>query len=51
MMLQKLQYVHDNPLRKGFVVAAGDWRYSSAQSYLKGDESVLQADLVGSLIV
>jgi len=51
MMLQKMKYIHNNPVRKGFVVAPEDWRYSSARNYLRGDQSVLEIDLVGSLIV
>jgi putative transposase len=30
---QKLNYIHDNPCRKGFVSKAEDWRYSSAKYY------------------
>jgi putative transposase len=51
MMFQKIKYVHSNPVRKGFVAAAEDWRYSSARNYLKGDHSMLEIDHVGSLSV
>ena len=33
MMLQKLEYMHNNPVRRGFVDEATDWRYSSARNY------------------
>jgi len=33
MMWQKLQYVHDNPIRRGYVDDALAWRYSSARNY------------------
>jgi REP element-mobilizing transposase RayT len=33
MMLQKVEYVHQNPVRKGFVAFAEEWRYSSAAFY------------------
>jgi REP element-mobilizing transposase RayT len=33
MMLQKLEYVHNNPVRRGFVDKPEDWRYSSARNY------------------
>jgi REP element-mobilizing transposase RayT len=33
MMLQKLQYTHNNPLRRGYVDEAEHWRYSSARNY------------------
>ena len=51
MMLQKLRYIHNNPVRKGFVKAPEDWRYSSAGSYLTGGQGVLKIDHVGPLIV
>lgn len=31
---QKLDYLHDNPRRKGLVVRAADWRFSSARWHL-----------------
>jgi putative transposase len=31
MMLQKLEYVHNNPVQRGWVAAPEHWRYSSAQ--------------------
>lgn len=30
---QKLYYIHDNPVREGYVNRAEDWRYSSAGDY------------------
>ncbi|MBI2807471.1 MAG: transposase [Planctomycetes bacterium] len=33
MMLQKLEYIHNNPVRRGFVDRPEDWRYSSARNY------------------
>jgi putative transposase len=33
MMLQKLEYMHNNPLRRGYVDEAVNWRYSSARNY------------------
>lgn len=51
MMQQKLDYVHANPVRKEFVGAAEDWRWSSARNYFSGDHSVLEVDLVAPLIV
>lgn len=34
---QKFNYIHLNPVRKGLVRAAEDWRFSSASFWLKGD--------------
>jgi len=33
MMLQKLEYMHHNPLRRGYVDDPLHWRYSSARNY------------------
>jgi putative transposase len=34
MMLQKLEYAHNNPVRRGYVDEPQHWRYSSARDYL-----------------
>ena len=36
---QKVDYMHDNPCRKGLVRAAHHWRFSSAAYWLNGGES------------
>jgi putative transposase len=33
MMRQKLEYMHNNPLRRGYVEDPVHWRYSSAHNY------------------
>jgi len=33
MMLQKLEYIHNNPVKRGFVDDPVHWRYSSARNY------------------
>lgn len=33
MMRQKIEYIHNNPVRRGYVDKATDWRYSSARNY------------------
>lgn len=33
MMLQKLEYMHNNPLKRGYVDDPVHWRYSSARNY------------------
>lgn len=33
VMIQKINYIHYNPVRAGFVDAVIDWRYSSARNY------------------
>ena len=34
-LLEKLDYMHLNPVRAGLVARAEDWRWSSARWYLK----------------
>lgn len=34
MMIQKIEYIHNNPVKRGFVDFPEDWRYSSARNYL-----------------
>jgi putative transposase len=45
MLIQKLEYVHYNPVKIGLVDRPEDWRYSSARNYYGGDR-VLEIDLV-----
>jgi REP element-mobilizing transposase RayT len=33
MMLQKLEYIHNNPVKRGYVDDPTHWRYSSARNY------------------
>jgi len=35
MMLQKLEYIHNNPLRRGYIDDPTHWRYSSARNYAR----------------
>ena len=35
MMLQKLEYIHNNPVKRGYVSDPTHWRYSSARNYAK----------------
>jgi len=34
MMRQKVEYIHYNPVKRGYVDKAEHWRYSSARNYL-----------------
>jgi REP element-mobilizing transposase RayT len=42
--LEKLQYIHDNPVRKGFTERAEYWKYSSARNYIYDDHTVIKVD-------
>ena len=37
MMRQKVDYIHQNPVKRGYVDKAEHWRYSSARDYLGRD--------------
>ncbi len=43
---QKLNYLHDNPVRKGFVERPEHWMYSSARNYLLGDHSIISVECI-----
>jgi hypothetical protein len=44
MLHQKIDYIHENPVRRGWVEAPEHWRYSSARNYMLEDHSVLELD-------
>ncbi len=35
MMWQKIEYIHDNPVKRGYVDLPEHWRYSSARNYMQ----------------
>ncbi|MGB7591159.1 MAG: hypothetical protein WBO19_07965 [Terriglobia bacterium] len=41
---EKLDYMHSNPLKRGFVEHPGDWPWSSSRFYLWNDGSMLGMD-------
>ena len=43
MMRQKLEYIHNNPVKRGYVDHPEDWRWSSARNYL-GMAGVIEVD-------
>ena len=46
---QKLEYIHQNPVRKGFVARPEDWLYSSARNYILGDNSIIAIDGIAGM--
>lgn len=44
--LQKLNYMHENPVRKGYVERPEHWLYSSARNYCLNDHSIIQVDML-----
>ena len=43
-MLQKIEYIHANPVRRGWVASVEHWHYSSAHAWLSGAAPVLKCD-------
>ncbi len=41
MMIQKCTYIHNNPLKRGYVDKPEEWRYSSARDYIGRDGLLL----------
>jgi hypothetical protein len=37
VLRQKLDYIHQNPVKRGYVDLAEHWRYSSARNYAGQD--------------
>ena len=44
MMLQKLEYLHNNPIKHGWVASPVHWRYSSALEWLEGAIPVMRCE-------
>ena len=44
---QKLDYLHENPVRKGLVLRASYWRYSSAAYYLSDGSQMCDVKISG----
>ena len=42
--LEKLNYIHNNPVSRGFVELPEHWVYSSARNYILGDSSILRLE-------
>jgi len=40
--VEKLRYIHRNPVRRGLVERAEDWLWSSFRHYLTGEEGVVE---------
>ena len=44
MFYQKMNYIHNNPVKLGLVDRPEHWRYSSARNILLGDHSIIIID-------
>jgi len=45
MMQQKIEYIHQNPVKRGYVDQAAHWRYSSARDY-EGEMGLIKIDKI-----
>ncbi|MGR3318327.1 MAG: REP-associated tyrosine transposase [Candidatus Anammoxibacter sp.] len=45
MMKQKIEYIHNNPVKRGYVDRAEYWLFSSARNYTGNDDFVLKVEL------
>jgi len=46
MLLQKLEYIHQNPVKRGYVDDSAHWRYSSCRNYM-GKPGLLEVKILG----
>ena len=46
MLIQKIDYMHHNPVKRGFVDLPEHWRYSSARNYILNDHSIIEVDVL-----
>ena len=46
VLMQKLEYIHNNPVRRGYVDLPEHWRYSSARNYM-GQAGLLEVVPLG----
>lgn len=43
MMIDRINYIHNNPIKRGYVDEAKHWRYSSARDY-EGDDGLIDIE-------
>jgi putative transposase len=41
---EKLRYLHRNPVKRGLVVEAGDWKWSSFRHYALREKGVVEIE-------
>lgn len=42
--VEKMRYIHRNPVKRGLCVNPGDWRWSSFRHYLTGERGVVEIE-------
>jgi len=48
MMIEKINYIHNNPVKRGYVDEPIHWRYSSARNYTD-QEGLIEIEISGML--
>jgi len=43
MLIQKIEYIHNNPVKRGYVEKPRHWRYSTARNYA-GMDGLIEVD-------
>ena len=46
-LVEKLNYIHNNPVKNGLVEYSSDYEYSSAGNYESDDDSLIRIDRIG----
>ena len=44
VFIEKINYIHNNPVKLGFVEKPEDWKYTSARNYILEDHSMMSLD-------
>ena len=42
MLVQKIEYIHYNPVKRGYVLKPEDWAYSSARDFYLNEEGYIK---------
>lgn len=42
--VEKLRYIHNNPVNRGLVISPEEWEWSSSRHYATGEESVVEIE-------
>jgi REP element-mobilizing transposase RayT len=50
MLIQKIDYIHYNPVKRGYVDKPEFWKYSSARNYIFNDHSLIKLEMLPMLI-
>ena len=48
VLIQKIEYIHNNPVKRGYVERPEHWIYSSARNFVLGDASIMALDSLSS---